>query len=194
LKVLLSRHSSWLGYCDWAKKDKDGFMKKIAKIIYRLVVAALLFCAGLLVVFTFPLTGNFKFFVVQSGSMAPAVRTGSVVMVKPSAEYQAGDIITFGQNSRTKPPTTHRIVSISNNNGALAYTTKGDANNAADLRTIQPGEIIGRVLFSLPLAGYAVVAARQPYGFFLIIVVPALFIIYDEAVRIRQEIKKKSNK
>jgi len=44
------------------------------------------------------------------------------------------------------------------------------------------------------LAGYAVVAARQPYGFFLIIVVPALFIIYDEAVRIRQEIKKKSNK
>jgi len=72
--------------------------------------------------------------VVQSGSMEPAIHTGSVVMVKPASDYKIGDVITFGEVSKTKAPITHRIYDIKVVDGNPVYITKGDANNAPDAR------------------------------------------------------------
>ena len=167
---------------------------KIFKIIYYVFLGFIAAIALLLVVSIFPITGNIKFMVVQSGSMEPAIHTGSVVMVRPVSDYKVGDIITFGQVSKTKAPTTHRILEIKTQGGQTTYLTKGDANNAADTREISKNEIIGRVSFSVPYAGYAVAAARKPLGFALIVVVPAAIIIYDEARKIIKEIGKMRNK
>ena len=35
-----------------------------------------------------------KAYLVQSGSMEPAIKTGSVTIIKPASEYKIGDIIT----------------------------------------------------------------------------------------------------
>jgi signal peptidase len=145
----------------------------------------------LLVVSIFPITGNYKFLTVLSGSMEPTIKTGSVVLVQPQKDYKIGDIITFGPTSKTKPPTTHRIYEIKVQAGVPIYLTKGDANNAPDVREIKKTDIIGRVLFDAPYVGYAVSATQNPYGFLLIIIVPAIVIIYDEAQKIWAEVKKK---
>ena len=132
--------------------------------------------------------------IVQSGSMAPAIKMGSVVVAKPAENYQIGDVITFGPYTRTQAPTTHRIYDIKVTDGNPVYITKGDANNAPDQREITKRDIVGKVLFSIPYLGYAVDFAKRPLGFSLIIIVPAALIIIDEIKNIYGEIKKKKPK
>jgi signal peptidase I len=166
-------------------------MKNIYKIIYWIFITAILLVACMLVISIFPITGNIKFLTVLSGSMEPAIHTGSVVVVKPMGEYAVGDVITFGPNTRTKPPTTHRVVEVKDSNGQISFVTKGDANNAPDQTAIVKNQVIGKVVFDVPYAGYAITAARKPLGFLLIIVLPALLVIIDELQNIWREIKKR---
>lgn len=166
-------------------------MKKIFKTIYYLILAAIAIVALFLIFSVIPIKGGYKILVVLSGSMEPAIHTGSVAAVKPAREYKVGDIITFGEKTKTKTPTTHRIHEIKETDGVKSYITKGDANNAPDQKPVSEKEIIGKVLFSVPYLGYAVNAAQKPVGFLLIIIIPAVIIIYDEILKIRGEIKKK---
>jgi signal peptidase I len=163
-------------------------LKKIFKIVYYLILAVIAVVALLLILSVVPIKGGFKTLVVLSGSMEPKIHTGSVVAIKPEKEYKVGNVITFGENSKTKTPTTHRIFEIKDENGTKTYTTKGDANNAPDQKIITQSEIIGKVLFSVPYAGYGVATAQKPIGFLLIIIVPAVIIIYEEAQKIKKEI------
>ena len=164
---------------------------KIFKIIYYIFLAFIGVIALLLIVSVFPITGNYKLMIVQSGSMAPAIKMGSVVVVKPADDYKIGDVITF-QPGRNNEPITHRIYDIRVVNGEPRYITKGDANNAPDQREISKREILGKVLFSVPYIGFAVDFAKKPLGFMLIIIVPAALIIFDEAKKIYAEVKKKT--
>ena len=167
-------------------------MAKIFKIIYSALIAFIVLIAVLLIVSILPITGNFKVMTVISGSMEPAIKTGSVVVVKPVSDYNIGDVITFGPYSKTKAPTSHRIFDIKVVNGQPVYITKGDVNNAPDTREIKKSDILGKVLFSAPYLGYAVDFAKKPLGFALIIIVPAAVIIFDEAKKIIYEVKKKN--
>jgi len=162
---------------------------KIFQIIYYIFIAFIVAVALLLIVSILPITGNYKVMTVISGSMAPAIKMGSVVIVKPAADYKIGDVITFGPYSKTKAPTSHRIYDIKVVDGQPVYITKGDVNNAPDAREIQKRDVLGKVLFSVPYIGFAVDFAKKPMGFALIIVVPAAIIIYDEIKKIIQELK-----
>lgn len=167
---------------------------KFFKAIYYIIVGCIVAIALLLIFSVFPITGNFKVLTVLSGSMEPAIGTGSVAVVKPVDNYKIGDIITFGEITKTKTPTTHRIYDIRVQEGEPIYITKGDANNAPDQREIMGDEIVGKVLFNVPYAGYAVNEARKPLGFALIIILPAVIIIGDELRKIWKEIMKLKNK
>ena len=164
---------------------------KIFKVIYYIVIAFIVLIALLLIVSVLPITGNYKIMTVISGSMQPAIKMGSVVIVKPASDYQIGDVITFGPYSKTKVPTTHRIYDIKVEGGQPVYITKGDVNNAPDSREIKKSDIVGKVLFSVPYMGYAVEFAKKPIGFALIIIIPAAIIVGDEIKKIYVEVKKK---
>jgi len=161
------------------------------KIIYSIFVAFIVIVAVLLIGSVLPIPGNYKVMTVISGSMVPAIKMGSVVIVKPENDYKIGEIITFGPYSKTKSPTTHRIYDIKVEGGNPVYITKGDANNAPDDREVQKRDVVGKVLFSVPYMGYAVEFAKKPLGFALIIIVPATIIIYDEIKKIYAEVKRK---
>jgi signal peptidase len=166
-------------------------MKRILKIIYWVFVGLIVAVALLLIVSVLPITGNVKFFTVQSGSMEPAIKMGGVVMVKPVDEYKVGDVITFGEVTKEKSPTTHRIYDLKVQGGQPVYITKGDANEDPDQKEILKKDVIGKVIISAPYLGYAVDFARKPIGFALIIIVPAALIVFDELRKIVYEIKKK---
>jgi len=174
---------------------------KIFKIIYYLFLGAIALVAILLIASKLPIPGNYQVMTVLSGSMAPAIKMGSVVMVKPvpstgsgQAEYKIGDVITFGPMGRAKAPTTHRIYDIKITGNGPVYITKGDANNAPDTREVSQREVMGKVLFSVPYLGFAINTARKPLGFALIIIVPALIFVSDETRNIISEIKAIRNK
>lgn len=103
-------------------------------------------------------------FVVQSGSMEPAYHVGSLVYVKPvdPAELQAGDVITFDLGGGVRG--THRIVGVLEENGTLAFQTKGDANEEPDVNPVPSEDIIGEVIFTIPELGFLVAFIQQPPG------------------------------
>lgn len=155
-------------------------------VFYTAVAAIVL----LLLSSAIPIPGGLKTFVVQSGSMEPSIKTGGVVVIKPMDTYGVGDVITFGPRSKTKPPTTHRIVEVKADGNFL---TKGDANEDGDIRPVSRYEVIGQVLFTVPYVGYAVAAAQKPWGFTIIVVIPAAIIIWEELQKIWREMKKKQD-
>jgi signal peptidase len=161
------------------------------KIIYYIFLTFIVAIALLLIISVFPITGNIKFFIVQSGSMEPAIKMGGIVMIKPVDEYKIGDVISFGEVTRTKSPTTHRIHDMKVIEGNPIYITKGDANNAPDQREIRKRDILGKVLLDISYLGFAVDFAKKPIGFALIIGIPAVVIISDEVRKIYEEIKKR---
>lgn len=164
--------------------------KKILKIIQNIITVAIIIIGLFLIMTLFPIKGNYQVKVVLSGSMEPKIHTGSVVIIKPKSQYKIGDIVIFGKDTKTEIPTTHRIISSRAVEGVMLFTTKGDANEDPDSKEIRPSDIHGKVLLSVPWMGYILNFIRKPVGIIVVIVIPALSIIYDEIRKIRKEVKK----
>ena len=162
-------------------------MKIISTIFYTVFVALVVGIAGLLLGSMLPIPGNIEVKIVKSGSMEPAIHTGSIVVVKPVGLYAVGDVITFGKDTKTEVPTTHRIMAV---NPDGTYMVKGDANEEQDPNPVQRNTIIGKVVFDVPYAGFVLDFARQPIGFTLLIAIPAGLVILEELLTIFKETKK----
>jgi signal peptidase len=166
-------------------------MTKVLSYIFGTFIFVVAF---LLIISTFPIAGNFQILIVQSGSMEPSIKTGSIVVVKPVESYKIGDVITFGPVPKGKVPTTHRIIDARVESGSTIFMTKGDANEESDSREVFPKDVLGKVLFDVPYVGFALATAKQPIGFVVLIVIPSLIILFDEGKKIYVEIKRMRNK
>lgn len=169
-------------------------MKTLFNAIYYAFVAAIIGITILLISSMVPIPGNIKVKIVKSGSMEPAIRTGGVVVIMPSSKYVIGDIITFGKDTKTQIPTTHRVIGIDGTGSLEAFTTKGDANDSQDPEPARIGEVQGKVILTVPFLGYILDFAKKPLGFVLLVGVPALLIIFDEMAKIFTEVKKLKRK
>lgn len=165
-------------------------IKLASNILYTILIATLVAVAGFFVATLLPLPGNAEVKIVKSGSMEPAIPTGSVVVIAPARAYVVGDVITFGEDSPREVPTTHRIVAVEGVGERAVYTTKGDANEEPDVAPVAAREVIGRVWLHVPYAGFVLDFARKPMGFALLIGLPALLIIFDELLTIWGEVRR----
>lgn len=132
--------------------------------------------------------GNYKIYLVQSGSMSPVINTGDLVVVKPNLKYKKGDIITF--SSKNNFNITHRIVEIKNNK----VETKGDANQVTDQDLTDIDKILGKVFYIIPYFGYLIMFIKTIPGLIILIIIPSTIIVYSEFVQIKNNIKKVSNR
>lgn len=169
-------------------------IKPLLKIGYYIFVVSILLLGSLLFISAVPIFGDVQLKIVTSGSMEPAINTGSVVVIKKAESYKENDVITFSSLINRSEPTTHRIISEQIQNGELVYQTKGDANPDPDTNYTFKSSVIGKVLFSIPFLGYVLAFAREPLGFVLMIILPALAIIIDEGFSIYREIKSQAKK
>ena len=163
-------------------------LKKAAYIIKDGVVALAIF----LVIFfaASRILPNFSYglYLIQSGSMQPALKIGSVVVDKKIDKYKKGDIITYKQLGKI---ITHRIDSTVEKNGEVFYRTKGDANNGLDSFLVKKSDVFGKVLFPVPYVGYLMSFVRTKLGIFLLIIIPSVWFIILEAKYIKKEFDKK---
>lgn len=113
-------------------------------------------------------------FVILSGSMEPSISPGDVVIVDASAAVAVGDVVTFDTGSEV--PTTHRVVDAVDGQ----YVTKGDANENADSRPVDPDDVLGRVSLTIPLAGYVVLWTNSPTGYVALVIVPIGLLLANE--------------
>lgn len=163
---------------------------KLLKIGYYVFLGLLGVVALTVTTSALPISGGIKIMAVLSGSMEPAIRTGSVVIVRSHGAYHIGDVITFKGTGPKNVSITHRVVEMRVDRGVPSYVTKGDANNAPDSRLIAQKEIIGSVIVSVPYFGYVVETARKPYGFAALILIPAFVLILDQVSKILREVKR----
>jgi signal peptidase I len=94
---------------------------------------------------------------ILTQSMIPTYPPGTLVIVKPiqPAEISIGDAITYQIESGRPDVVTHRVTSIiASSTGTKTFITKGDNNAFADEKPVLPGQIKGRVWYSVPWIGY----------------------------------------
>jgi len=168
---------------------------KLKRVAYWVTIVLLIIVVGVFVSTILDLPGGVKLFTVQSGSMAPAIRIGSLVIVKNQEDYVPGEIITYmserkEENKTYRFSTTHRVQKVIVDEGETKYITRGDANDVEDPFPISKNLVVGKALFSIPLLGYPVAFAKTQAGFILLIVIPATIIIWGELMNIKNEAKR----
>lgn len=166
------------------------FMKTFSRIMYGVFGIMLLAIVMLLFAPQIPVLSNhLDIKIVQSGSMEPSIMTGSIVFVRQSEAYKPGDVITF-TSSGSDIPTTHRIVEVLSDHETTQFMTKGDANEEVDAEPVSEEAVLGKVVLDVPYVGFVLDFARQPWGFALLIVLPAFLIIFDEIDKIFREVRR----
>jgi signal peptidase len=169
---------------------KEINYKKIKKLLSWTAIGFLFTVLVFVLIPLLPVENNYSLKMVLSGSMSPTIKTGAVIIVKPVSDYQIGDVVTYKYGTRDRDLTTHRIVGQEGNE----FITKGDNNNADDIYPIKKEQIIGKVVFDIPYAGYITNIISSKIGILILILVPALLIIIGEGRKIFNETQKMRKK
>ncbi len=124
---------------------------------------------------------------VMSGSMAPAIRPGDVVIdqrIRPT-QARVGDIVTFTSPGEKKL-ITHRIgvAPLLRIARVASFVTRGDAANGVQKWSIPASGSIGLVRTKVPKLGYAMWWVRTPFGRLACLVIPAIILGLLELRRI----------
>jgi signal peptidase len=153
-----------------------GRRRLLLTVATLLATAALAAYCLLLVV---PSVLGFQRYVLTGGSMEPTLHRGSLVFdkVTPVEDLVVGDVFTFGPPGASRP-LSHRITSVTHDDrNRLVFTSKGDANEAADPWTFTLDDRVqAKVVFTVPWAGYPLWVLASPLSRLLLIGGPAMAI------------------
>ena len=138
----------------------------------------------------------FSAYVIISPSMVPNINVYDAVITArvPQNRINMYDIITFlsKEIDTHGVPITHRVVGIlKTENGERAYRTKGDNNNKEDKAIILQSEVIGKVLFRIPMLGYVRTFVTSKIGFLISVVLPITASLFLEIWRLIHRRKEK---
>ena len=121
---------------------------------------------------------HYQSYVVLSGSMEPAIHTGSMVLAVsvPPESLQVGDVISFIRPG-DQETITHRIVTIKGTVGDRSFVTQGDANNTPDPGDVRYDRLAGKVVFTIPYLGYIFRFLAGPGMRVLFVIIPGLIFL-----------------
>ena len=128
--------------------------------------------------------------IVLTDSMYPVIESGDLIICHTAEpeEIAVGDVIAFfdpaGNGSSI---VTHRVIEVTEQNGAPAWRTKGDNNNTED-RLAVPADKLVAVYEGTRLAGFGNVALfmQTTPGLILCVVCPILLLVGYDMIRRRQ--------
>ena len=128
--------------------------------------------------------------IVLTDSMYPVIESGDLIICHTAEpeEIAVGDVIAFfdpaGNGSSI---VTHRVIEVTEQNGAPAWRTKGDNNNTED-RLAVPADKLVAVYEGTRLAGFGNVALfmQTTPGLIVCVVCPILLLVGYDMIRRRQ--------
>lgn len=160
-------------------------MKKVFNIIFDIVVYILI---GAIIIFSIffvkstrlhemPSIGGYSMYVVKTGSMAPTINPGSLIVVKKvnADTLKKGDIVTF-KGAQTGNLFTHRIYKVEKGKN-VQFLTKGDANESVDPMTSSSKNIVGKLVFSVPRIGIAITFIQDNWPLVILLTLGTLILI-----------------
>ncbi len=173
---------------------------KIKKILSRVVavLTVMIFIFGIVIFASVlkakegevPSVLGFSVMKVQTGSMEPEYKTGSVIITRKIApeKLKKGDVISFYVSSGqiVDQVNTHRIEEIRYiKSDFREFVTKGDANDYVDEYPVLQTRVIGKVVLNLGVFSGSVIGFLQnPNIILFFIVIPLVVITFFEAVNL----------
>jgi signal peptidase len=144
---------------------------------------------------------DYRALTVSSGSMAPALAQGDLIIVRPvkPQDLAAGDIVLF-EAGGDRVPTVHRITGINEIETRITdratgtvtthverrFVTQGDANPAPDRDELTVDRLRGEVWFTIPNAGALGSAGLLLVFIGVFVAVVVLWIAFEAWLRVRQ--------
>ncbi len=185
------------------EQKKKGLVGKVFKYLFFLVAFVVLLIAVIVIYKAntspddVPDVFGYKPMIVLSGSMETSIRKGDLVFVKvvDTTTLKEQDVIAFRNEKDTV--TTHRIVEIVFEDGKQYFKTKGDANNAEDVKLVPMEDVEGLYVGRIAKLGKFLMFMREPIGLFmvlLVILVVGLLWLYIVNVRDEKKYRKKEEK
>ena len=107
-------------------------------------------------------------YVVETGSMKPAIESKSLSFINKNVDYESikeNDIIAF--KTSTGDRVTHRVIRVTQD----GLETKGDSNDRSDGISTNKRNYIGQNIFSIPKLGYFVKALQTTSGKIMLITI-----------------------
>lgn len=173
-------------------EKKRGVIYSISKIISWCVMTILCIIGALLITYIavnkIALAKGekqpFGLYTIISPSMTPNIQVYDVVFVVRTdpADIQIGDILSYYSTNSYfgNTPITHRVVEKYNTGNGYAFRTRGDANPVNDSELIDEDHIVGVTKLVIPQLGRVQFFLASKFGWFTIILIPAVgVIIYD---------------
>ena len=113
---------------------------------------------------------GYTIFEVASGSMAPTINVGDIVVVKLTKDIKKDDIITYKENNYF---ITHRVIKIDGDK----IVAKGDYNDSID-KDVNLCDVLGKVIKVVPGVGIWKNVLKNPKVMVSLMVTFILFALY----------------
>jgi len=159
-----------------ASATRRGAGRALGDMLLWVAAAAGAVCVALAV---FAFTANITLIMFSTGSMTPAIPTGSVAVVQriPASEIHIGDVVTVDREG--KLPITHRVTSIEPGatDDERVITMRGDANADEDPfpYTVTSVRV---VLFSIPGIATVIAGLGNPHVLSGITLAASLLVVW----------------
>ncbi len=97
-------------------------------------------------------------------SMAPHIQRGDLVILRnvEASEVSVGDVVQY---STGEVSILHRVVEERQSpSGGPLFITRGDANNIADPQPVEPGQLLGKEVFTVPKIGWVGILVNRVFA------------------------------
>lgn len=134
--------------------------------------------------------------IVLTDSMYPQIQSGDLIICKTAEaeDVEVGDVISFFDPAGNGTSiVTHRVMEVTEEDGEIAWRTKGDNNNAEDRLLVKASKLVA-VYHGTRLPGFGNVALfmQTTPGLIVCVVLPILILVgYD---MVRRKVYEKNNK
>lgn len=162
------------------KRYKKSTNNKIIGIIEYAIIFAIAICI-ISIMYQFiknpnktpNVLGN-KFYVIASGSMEPEISIGDVAIINNKEKAKTGKVVAYRDN---KTIIVHRVIEEVEESGVTKYKTKGDSNNAADIKLVNEQQIEGTCTLIIPYIGYIIIFIYNCWFYVIALIIIAILII-----------------
>lgn len=133
-----------------------------------------------------PSVGGYLPLIVLTDSMYPEIESGDLIICHTieGNEVKVGDVISyFDPAGNGTSIVTHRVTEISNENGGLAFRTKGDANNVEDSLLVPEKSLVGIYKSRIAGAGNVAMFMQTSTGLIVCVVLPLILLVGYDVIR-----------
>jgi signal peptidase len=142
-----------------------------------------------------PSIGGIFPLIVLTDSMYPEIESGDLIICNTAeaGDIKVNDVISFFDPAGNGMSiVTHRVIEIVEEDGEIAFRTRGDFNNTEDKELVPAENLVGVYKMRIAGAGHIAMFMQSTTGLIICVLLPIILLVgYDI---IRRRIYEKNNK